>query len=322
MLTIVRRYVLALLAVLLSGCAAHVATMKVGGLETSEGLRVRDIRPAQEKEAESFSHLVTSDAYGTFRVADAAITPSALRLLQHRAYEAAAGGKPPADVVVRHFVVYRNMQHVLRRGALAAGLGGIIGAVIAGSQPLAPPPSSTTSFDAATFNAAAASEYKLALVTDEQDPDGAPVYVVYIETEIDGLEKFTKTITPAVIQAAGATPLQGALDDAIKSHLAFKGGSVLAARSVLATAPAIAPAPAAAVVAMVPNTPARVPADSGTGPASGGAAARPVRRPNLDLPAPQGLGPSRQRRDLVPARWLVDGQEQPLEVARYLHGQR
>lgn len=213
-----KKYLIAV-AVLLSGCAAQVANVNVPGIERSVPVRISDLRPEKEKQSEIFSLLVTSDAYGTYRVPDTAVAPPATRLFQHRAFEKLGDGAAPLDIKIHHFVVYRNLQSELRRGALGAAFGGAIGAVVAGQIKAEPSGVVTSSVDAKAFNALAATEFKRALYTEQENPGRGSVHIVYIETEIQGRRAFTRTIVPIKSGDAEKSPLVSALDTSMAFHL-------------------------------------------------------------------------------------------------------
>ena len=192
--------------------------MNVTGIERSDAVQVKDLRPEVEKQSELVSMLATSDAYATYRIADSAIAPPAIRLLQHRAFEKFGTSAGPLDVKVQHLVVYRNLQAELRRGALGAALGGVIGAVVAGQVTTDPSGIVTSLVDTKVFESLAATEYKRALYTEQENPGRGSVHIVYIETEINGKRVFTRTITPMKTKDA-VNPLTSALEASIKFHL-------------------------------------------------------------------------------------------------------
>jgi hypothetical protein len=127
------RYTVLLLAAIgLSGCGTPVSTMNVPDLDRSQSLRTQDLRPASEKEVEIFGLMPTSEAYAIARVEDAALSPPAVRLLQHRAYQRLGARAQAADLKVYHHVVYRNEQSEMRRSATLGAVGDIAGGVRSG----------------------------------------------------------------------------------------------------------------------------------------------------------------------------------------------
>ena len=210
--------VIALVA--MTGCATKAPSMlNVQGGEQSEKLVVPDLRPAVEKQGEMFSLLITSDAYGIRRLDEAATTPSAVRLLQHRTFEVLGSQAGMSSLKVRHLVVYQNAQSTLRRGALGAGLGGVIGAVAAGATAGEYSGVKNSLADEKSFEAQASSEFKRALYTEAENPSRGSVYVVFIETELNGKHVFTRTLAP-VKQDKGQDALAMALESSVKYHLA------------------------------------------------------------------------------------------------------
>ncbi|ARN20187.1 hypothetical protein [Piscinibacter gummiphilus] len=209
---------LVVLGILLGGCASQAPTVDVSGLERSSVLRVEDLRPETERRSETFSYSISSDAYAIYRLEDGATNPSALRLLQHRAFEQ-SGGKPDVGALkVRHLVVYRNLQAEFRRTAVAGALGGTVGAVLVGPPMKGPDGTATSAVDRAGFEALGATEYKRGIYSAEENPDRGSVHVVYIETEIGGKRVFTRTVGP-VKGKDGNNALSDVVDASIKAHL-------------------------------------------------------------------------------------------------------
>lgn len=214
-----KKLLLVLAVALLSGCAAQVANLKVEGVERSEQVRLQDLRPPLEKESEIFSLVITNDAYATYRVAESTTAPTAVRLLQHRAFETLQKpGAAPLDVKVNHLVVYRNLQAEFRRSSLGAAFGAI-GAVVAGNTVVEPSGISHSSVDANAFDALATTEFKRALYTAAENPGRGSVHIVYIETEIGGKRVFTRTVGP-LRMPEGQNSLAVVIESAIKHQLA------------------------------------------------------------------------------------------------------
>jgi len=203
--------------VLLSGCATQVVPFSVQGIERSEHVRVQDLRPQTERQGEIFSLMITNDAYALYRIAESASVPTAMRLLQHRAYEMRTGSEP-FELKVHHLVVYRNLQSELRRGAIGAGIGGIIGALVAGQSVTDPSGAVSSLVDPVAFNSLSATEYKRALYTEQENPGRGSIHIVYIETEIKGKRVFTRTMVPMRVKD-GENPLATALEAAARYHL-------------------------------------------------------------------------------------------------------
>jgi hypothetical protein len=199
----------------LSGCAGGVAILNVTGIETSEQARIQDVRPAVEKQGENFSLLITSDAYAIARVAEGITTPTPIRLFQHRAHEALPG-QPPVKVL--HLVVYRNSQSELRRSSIGAGLGGIIGALVAGQSVTSISGAMSSLADRAAFDSVGTDEYKRAVYTDAENLGRGSVLVVYVDTEIGGKRVFSRTLAP-LLAKEGESAYLNALEASFKYHL-------------------------------------------------------------------------------------------------------
>lgn len=209
---------LAIAAVTLAGCAGQIANPNVTDIDRSASVPVKDLRPVTESKAETFSLLISSDAYATYRVADDSITPAGTILLRHRAYEKFGANSQPPVIQVHHFVAYRNFQSELRRGAIGAALGGAIGAVAAGQLPTTVPGASCTSVDRTAFDSLVSDEFKRALYTEQENPGHASVHIVYIDTEINGKRVFTRTLMPLKTEESG-NPYVLALEAAVSCQL-------------------------------------------------------------------------------------------------------
>lgn len=214
-----KKLLLVLAAALLSGCAAQVANLNVSGVERSEQVRVQDLRPPIEKEGEIFSVNIASEQYALYRVAESVTAPSAVRLLQHRAFETLQKpGAAPVDLKVHHLVVYRNMQAELRRSSIGVALGGVIGAVVAGNMVVDASGAAHSLVDGKAFEALAPTEFRRAMYTEAENPGKGSVHIVYIDTEINGKRVFTRTLVPVKVPE-GQTPMGVALESAIKYQL-------------------------------------------------------------------------------------------------------
>ncbi len=189
-------------------------------IERSEAIQIKDMRPAAERQGKTFGLLVTSRAFGTYRVADSRMTPSPIRLLQHRAYERFGGGTAPLDISVQHLVVYRNQQAQVRSaavgGAIGGALGGIVGAAL-GGRAISDSSGATTSLvDPEAFESLAASEYERALYAKDHVAGRSSSHLVYIDTVIGGKRVFTRTTAPLKFKAGG-----DALTAVVEASIAF-----------------------------------------------------------------------------------------------------
>ncbi len=176
-----------------------------------------DLRPASEKQFENFSALITSKAYGTYRIPDSSIQPSIARLIQHRAFEKFGGNGQ--DIKLHHLVVYSNLQAAFRQTAANVAIGGAIGAAIAGAPPKSMSEIQSKIIDGVAFSSQSQEEYKRALPSVEENPGPGSVHVIYIETEIDGKRIFSRTIGPFAA-TEGINPPGAFLETTVRFHLA------------------------------------------------------------------------------------------------------
>jgi hypothetical protein len=203
-----------LLSLFLFGCAQQPIRIEVADISRSTNVVVKDLRPATEKEREQFSYSITSSAYGISRIGDTTLAPSAVRVLQHRAFEKFGGAGKPLDLSVHHFVIYANGKASMR----AMALGGALGALMSSSS------NSSGGFFGATtspktFDALLAEEHERAYTTDRESVGDSTVYVIYIDADINGKRTFTKTISPASYNEK-KNALASAVDASINFFLA------------------------------------------------------------------------------------------------------
>jgi hypothetical protein len=210
--------VLAVLVLMLAGCAGPITNPNVVDVDQSSTISVIDRRSESEKTAETFSYSISNDAYATYRVAEGAVSPPGIILLRHRAHEKFGAAMPSLELVVHHFVVYCNLQSELRRSTFGGVFAGPLGAVVAGQLPTAVPNTACTSVDRAGFESLASAEYRRALYSARENPSNASVYIVYIDAEINGKRVFTRTMMPFK-KAADADPQVAALEAAVGCQL-------------------------------------------------------------------------------------------------------
>lgn len=212
-----KKQLLTILAVAaLAGCATPTTKLTVPGIERSDAIQVKDVRPASEKKDEVFSLLITSDAYGTYRIADAALAPSAVRLFQHRSFEKFGAGQ---DITIHHLVAYRNLQASFRSMAIGSAIGGVVGAMVAGPINTAPNGINSALVDRDTFESLANSEYKRALYTLQENPGKGNVLIVYMDVEMRGKRAMTRTVAPFA-DKGDINPLTAAVEASIQFQLA------------------------------------------------------------------------------------------------------
>ncbi|MFY9476440.1 MAG: hypothetical protein WAQ08_02025 [Aquabacterium sp.] len=215
-------------ALFLSGCAAPVHKHEVAGLQRSENIHFVDARPKAESEQELFSALITSDAYATYRYSTSSLDPSAVRLFQHKVFEKFADSAKPVDVKVYHFVSYMNMQSAFRRSSIGAVFG-VVGAVVAVSTQKNDADFKVNMVDREQFDAiTAANEYTKSFFTEAENPNKAPVFVVYIDADINGKRTFIRGLAPTT-RKDGQNPYLYVVENTISAFLdnyqAEAGGS-------------------------------------------------------------------------------------------------
>ncbi len=171
-----------------AGCAQQPVRITLNGAEKSAKVPLKDLRPESEKQKEIFSLLISSSAYGIYRLADDTLSPPVIDLLKHRAYEK-LGTKGPLNIVVHHLVVYLNAKSQLRYSAI----GGLVGAAIAAKSSVN---ISQTAVNRQQFEAMAAEEHRRAFYTSAENPQNAAVLVIYVDAEINGKRTFIKTLSP------------------------------------------------------------------------------------------------------------------------------
>lgn len=212
-----KRHLLAVLALACAGCAPVVTKVNVANIAKSDALHVTDQRPTSEKESKIFSLLITSKEYGVMRAGDVHLSPGPVRLLQHQVYEKFAAEGGTHAVTVYHFVIYENMRSQLRSGAVGAGLGGVLGGVVGNSIANHDASSQTRVVDEMSFNSIS-EEYLRGQYDVTENPDKASVFIVYVDTDIDGKKVFTRTVA-SMKPHGDVSPLADAVDLAIKNHL-------------------------------------------------------------------------------------------------------
>lgn len=182
-----------------TGCAVTppVPPPEYPGIEQSASVSIQDLRPATESQKEIFSLLVTSSAYGLYRIEDAATKPTGMRLLAHRAYETFPELKNQPSIKIQHFVAYSNLQSHLRKTSILAGLTGPIGVALLASDPPKPGEVLVTPVDSTLFDKTSGDEeYTRALFTEQENPERVPVNLVWIDTEMLGKRVASRCLVP------------------------------------------------------------------------------------------------------------------------------
>ena len=206
-----------LTAIVAAGCAAPAAPIAVSNIDRSSSVRIMDMRPANERQGEVFSVLITSDAYGTSRLKDDSVQPSPVRLLQHRTFERFGLLGQPVTLTVHHLVVYRNLSGPGKSRA-AIAVGGAIGTVLGSGNANQPNGSVSSVAERAAFDSTGPNEWKRALYSSAENPNSALCFVIYVDSEIRGKRVFTKTVyTASMDDINSAVPK--AVEAAIAHHL-------------------------------------------------------------------------------------------------------
>ncbi|WP_139350210.1 hypothetical protein [Rhodanobacter sp. C03] len=213
-----KKILVALLTLACTACAPVVTKVSVPDMGKSDSVTVSDMRPTSEKDHQIFSLMITSKEYGIWRVGDARLSPSPVRLLQYQIAKQSNAQNGSPQVAVYHFVVYSNMKSQLRHGAAGAAIGGVAGALIGDAMVSRDEMAQTSLVDEKAFDGMSADEYKRGLYTQAEDPNKASVYIVYIDTSINGKRIFTRTIAPATKQGEN-DPLVDAVQLAIRNQL-------------------------------------------------------------------------------------------------------
>ena len=204
--------------VALTACAASPLQVAVPDIAESDSVKLTDLRPGSEAEKETFSLLISSDAYAIYRVGDAATVPPPLRLLQHQAYEQIPSNGAPLDITVYHFVSYMNAQSSLRAGAIG-GIFGPIGGGIAMAVQNQNANFNVIEIDRDKFDSIPSDqEYTRAYYSATENPDDAIVFVIYLDAEINGKRRIIRSVSPSETDD-GAQPFVAALTKTIDAFL-------------------------------------------------------------------------------------------------------
>jgi hypothetical protein len=219
-----KRLIVGLLALACAGCVP-AAKVNLPDAAKSEALPVSDMRPASEKEKKIFSLLITSKEYGVIRISDTQLQPSPVNVLQYEAFQKLG---PAHKVTVYHFVTYINAKAQLRSQAVFAGIGGLVGGMIANSVAEHTSSPETRLINQSTFeNVSGDDEYERAYYTSSESPNNGPVYITYLDTDIDGKRLFTRTVAPMRVQG-NENALAAAIELAVKDHLSDYDRSAIA----------------------------------------------------------------------------------------------
>jgi len=215
-----RTLILFIAALTLVGCATGPISLPVKNLALSEQTTVEDLRPKSEGTQNIFSSLIFSEQYGYIRIAENVTEPSSTRLFSHRLQQKYSE-KPVPNTKLHHFVVYANQRAEFTSFALGVGVGGVVGAVLAGSTVKREGDAVHTLVDSESFSKLSGeNEYKRALYTEAELKAGTSAFIVFIESESEGIKRFTRSVVAIKpTKAEEKIPLHQALDVAIDFHL-------------------------------------------------------------------------------------------------------
>ncbi|WP_338523759.1 hypothetical protein NUH87_29255 [Pseudomonas batumici] len=214
-------------ALVIAGCASQPSLPPpvFPGIEQSDKITIQDLRPRSESEKEIFSLLITSSAYGIYRMADGSTKPTGMRLLAHRAYEKFPELSSQPTIKVLHFATYANIQSQLRKNALLAGFTGPIGVALMADKKFPAGDVLTSRIDSALLEKTAGDEeYTRAYFSEEENPKKAPVNLIYIDTEMLGQRVTTRCLVPPVASKPHLFLVE-AFDMCIANHLSLYGTS-------------------------------------------------------------------------------------------------
>lgn len=214
-----KRMLVIVLALACAACAPVVTKVNVPDIGKFDAVAVTDMRPATEKERKIFSLMITSKEYGIWRVGDTRLSPLPMKLLQYQIAKQFNEENSSPKVEVYHFVVYSNMKSQFRHGAAGAAIGGLAGALVGDAMVSREEMAKTSLVDEKAFDGMSTNEYQRGLYTQAEDPNKASVYIVYIDTAINGKRVFTRTIAPASPRKGAQDPLVSAVQLAIKNQL-------------------------------------------------------------------------------------------------------
>lgn len=111
------------------------------------------------------------------------------------------------------------MKSQFRHAAVDAGIAGMAGALVGNAIGSHEEMAQTSLVDEKTFDGMSGDEYQRGLYTQAEDPKKASVFIVYIDTSINGKRIFTRTIAP-IVKKGDQSPLAYAVQLAIRNQLA------------------------------------------------------------------------------------------------------
>jgi len=206
-----KRLLVLLAPLFFAGCVtAPQPKFEVSDLGKSQTVAFEDLHPVDESKTEIFSYLISSERYGIFRVGAIDTDPTAMRLLQHRAYERLSD-RGPLAIKIYHFAVYRNSQGSLRAGAFGSVLGPL-GAVLATASVNNDLGGTTAVIDPSLFASTSGdNEWKRGVMSRQENPANGAAFVTWLDVEINGKRVFVRGVSPMKV-ADGKVPYVVALE--------------------------------------------------------------------------------------------------------------
>jgi hypothetical protein len=186
----------------------------------SISIPIEDLRPENEKEKKGkvFTTYLMSPGYGIFRVGDETTSPPIMDVFRWMVFERLGETEKDLNVSVYHMVVYRNLKSRMRGLAVAGILAGPVGAIIASNTTASTVNISQSLADRELFDRNSKTETRRAFYSKEENPEDAPIFVIYIDAAINGKRVFVKTMAPEVAPE-GQQPFVLAVKGAIQYWL-------------------------------------------------------------------------------------------------------
>lgn len=118
-----------LFCLVVTGCGTPRATV-ANFQEPSRGVIVEDLRPQEDKSGGMGSYWITSSEYGIQRLGDDVTSPSRIALLQRDLRLGLGDAFEQSPVIIKRYQIYQDNKAKLRRRAISAGVGGILGVLV------------------------------------------------------------------------------------------------------------------------------------------------------------------------------------------------
>lgn len=118
----------------LQGCATtQIYNYQFQPSEEEPIFTLIDSRPEMDKKAEIMSSNISSDQYGIYRLGDNQVVPDRILYLKDKLSENGKYFTAQMNIHVKRFVIYNNMQEIIRRNAgfgLFGAAGVLVGAAV------------------------------------------------------------------------------------------------------------------------------------------------------------------------------------------------